>query len=187
MALIDRIKERTGTDLSDTELEAMIAGVTSEVEALVGPSGEIEVILGDVADEQRWRRTVMLPRPADAAEPVTVVELEPSDSGQAEAEVTLAASDFRLLHGGRTLRRLTGGPNAHAFWAPMIKVSYTPLGRQAAIDEVIIKLIHLDLSYRGGLKSERAGDYQFTLGTDPAQEREKLLASLVSGQRFVLA
>jgi hypothetical protein len=75
--------------------------------------------------------------------------------------------DFAVLNGGRTLQRLIGGPNGRDYWAPVVRITYTPIGDQAARDEATIKLIALDLSYRGGLKSERAGDYQFTLSGDP--------------------
>lgn len=187
MALIDRVKERTGTDLSDTELEAMIAGITAEIEARYGALGETEVTLGDPAETERWQRSITLPRPLDAAQPVTIVEIDPNNSGAAGDELELTASDYRVLHGGRTLQRLTGGPNGRTYWAPMVRVTFTPQGDQAARDEVTIKLMALDLSYRGGLKSERAGDYQFTLGADAGDEREKLLASLSSGNRMTMA
>ena len=187
MALIDRVKERTGTDLSDTELTAMIAGVTAEIDARYGPAGSITVTLGDPSDESRWKRIITLPRAVDPDEPLTIIEIDPANTGAAGDETELTASDYRVLHGGRTLQRLTGGPNGQSYWAPMVRVTFTARGDQAARDEVTIKLIALDLSYRGGLKSERAGDYQFTLGGDPAEERDKLLASLGSWQRMNMA
>ncbi|MEP3258538.1 MAG: hypothetical protein ABJO06_13485, partial [Roseibium sp.] len=60
-------------------------------------------------------------------------------------------------------------------------------GVVAAREEATIKLMHLDLSYRGGLKSERAGDYQFTLGTDPASERTAIIAGLANRNGMVMA
>jgi hypothetical protein len=186
MALIDRVKERTGTDLSDTELNAMIAGITAEIEARLGAAGAVEVTVGDAADQSRWKRTIMLPRPLDPAEDIAIVEIDPADHGDAGAEVTLAAADYRVLHGGRTLQRLTGGPNGQSFWAPFVRVTYTPLGDQAARDEVTIKLIQLDLSYRGLIKSERAGDYQWAAGDSYTAERDKLLGSLSPASGMVL-
>ena len=62
-----------------------------------------------------------------------------------------------------------------------------PIGEQAARDEATIKLIALDLSYRGGLKSERAGDYQFTLADNQAEERERIFASLEARRGMVMA
>ncbi|QXN68002.1 hypothetical protein [Microcystis phage Mwe-Yong1] len=190
MALIDRIRERTGTDLSDDELEAMIAGVTAEITDRFGPAGEITVTLGDPLEQQRWQKTLSLIRPLDQAEPVTIVEIDPHDTGDAGAEVTLAADDYRVLHGGRTLQRLTGGTHGESFWAPMVQITYTPIGQAVARDEVTIKLIQLDLSYRGLIKSERAGDYQWqaSLASDSyATERANILASLAVGGRMVMS
>lgn len=191
MALIDRVKERTGTDLSDTELAAMIAAITAEIEARLGPAGERTVELGDPADpDSRYRTTLRISPPLDAALTVTVVELDPGNSGLVGAEVTLTTADYRVMHGGRTLQRLTGGPNGRQFFAPMVKVTYTPkgdAGDQAAREEAVIKLMQLDLSYRGGLKSERAGDYQFTLAGDVGAERQKIIEGLAARHGLVMA
>lgn len=187
MALIDRVKERVGlgggaSDLSDTELQAMIDAITVELDARLGPAGEITVELGDLDDPvSRMQRTLRLNRPIDVTQPVTIIEDEPADSGLALARTTLDPTDFRVLHGGRTVQRLTGGPNGRSFWAPLVTITYAVAGAAAARDEATIKLIQLDLSYRGGLKSERAGDYQFTLSGDPVADREAIIAAL--GQR----
>lgn len=194
MGLLDRIRERTGTDLSDTELEAMIAGIASEIEVLYGPaSGEVSTTLGDPTDRERWKVSLALPRPADVAQPISVVELDPADSADASTRTELDATDYRVLHGGRTLQRLTSGNHGQSYWAPLVELTYTPLDlvAVAARDEVTIKLIQLDLSYRGLIKSERAGDYQWqgSVSSDSyAAEREKLLASLGgAGRRMVMA
>ena len=190
MALLDRIKERTGSDLSDTELQAMIDGITSDLVARLGPFGEITVDIGDLSDpEARYLKTLKLARPLDVAEAVTIVETDPGNTGVAEDDLTLAADDYRVLHGGRTLQRLNGGTNPRDHWAPLVSVTYTPLGNSgivAAREEATIKLVHLDLTYRGGLKSEKAGDYQFTLGTDPASEREAIIAQLATRPGMVM-
>ncbi len=103
-----------------------------------------------------------MPRPIDAAQAVTIVESDPANTSDAASEIELAPSDYRILHGGLTLQRLYGGPNARDYWAPLVRVTFTPIGAAgelAAREEAIIKLIQLDLSYRGGLRSEWAGDY----------------------------
>lgn len=188
MTLIDRVKERTGTDLSDTELQAMIDAIVTTIEARHGPAGPITVELGDPRDpNSRYRRTLRLARPIDTAEAVEVIERDPSDTVDASAETTLAADDYRIMHGGRTLQRLVGGTNGRQYWAPLVEITYTPKGDAAARDEVVIKLMQLDMSYRGTLKSERAGDYSFTLDGDIETAREKILASLDQRQGFPMA
>lgn len=190
MALIDRVKERTGAELSDTELAAMIDGITAEIDARFGPAGPIEVTVGEPDVLHRWQIMLKLQRPIDASQPITVVEIDPGDSGYQDAELELTAADYRVLHGGRTLQRLFGGPNGQRCWAPFVRLTYTPIGNQAAREEVIIKVMLLDLGYRGLIKSERAGDYQWagSLASDSyAVERENLLASLASGNRLVMS
>jgi hypothetical protein len=188
MTLLDRVKVRTGSDLPDDELQAMLDGVASEMDALFGPAGQITVDLGDLDQPcMSYLRTLRLARPLDTAQPVTIIESEPGNSGASSVQTQIADADFRVLHSGRTLQRLTSGPNGRSFWAPLVTVTYVPIGEQAARDEAAIKLVHLDLSYRGGLKSERAGDYQFTLSGDPVADREAIFDSLKNRRGMVMA
>ncbi len=188
MALLDRVKERTGSDLSDSELQAMIDAITAELDARFGPAGEITAQLGDPVDPaSSGLRNLRLLRPADLAEPIMVTESNPGNSGAAEDDTILDPADFRVLHGGRTLQRLTGGPNSAAHWSPLVSVTYTPVSQAAARDEVTIKLVQLDLSYRGGLKSEKAGDYSFTLSGDMASDREAILVTLEDRRGMVMS
>ncbi|MCX9146616.1 hypothetical protein [Erythrobacter sp. WG] len=188
MTLLDRVRLRVATDLPDEELEAMIDAIALELDARFGGAGAITVELGDPLDPaSRFRTTLRLTRPADVAQPITVTEIDPGNTGNAADEKVLAPSDFRLTHGGRTLQRLTGGPNGLPYWAPLVRVTYTPVGLAAARDEVTIKLIALDLSYRGALRSERAGDYQFTLSGDMAADREAILRTLEDRRGMMMA
>lgn len=188
MALIDRVKERTGSDLSDAELQAMIDGIAAEMDVRFGPAGQIVVTLGNPTDPATTHlRTLRLVRPIDTNETVEVVEIDPGDSGDATALRTLAADDYRVLHGGRTLQRLPTGTNGRTFWAPLVELTYTPLGEEAARAEATIQLIQLQLSYRGGLRSERAGDYSFTLSGDIAADREKIFEGLAQRRGMVMA
>ena len=186
MALIDRVRERTGSDLSDAELQAMIDAIAAELDARLDPVGTVAVELGDPADpNSRFRHTLRLIRPIDAGQAVTIVESDPGNSGDEAAETVLAEGDYRVMHGGRTLQRLMSGPNGRAYWAPLVRVTYTPIGAagdQAARDEATIKLVQIDLSYRGLLKSERAGDYQFTLSGDAVADRERIFEGLAAAR-----
>jgi hypothetical protein len=181
MSLLDRIKERASPDMSDDELNAMIAGIVAEISARVGPVGTVTAHLGDLsAPEDANFRTLKLNLPADLTQPIVVAECNPGNSGAAAAQLLLTAADFRILHGGRTLQRLNSGPNPAEFWAPSVTATYTATGpAQAQRDEIVIKLMLIDLSYKGLLKSERAGDYQWTGSTDSyTGERDALLSGL---------
>ncbi|MDF1778739.1 MAG: hypothetical protein P1V13_22175 [Rhizobiaceae bacterium] len=188
MALIDRVKERTGSDLSDTELQAMIDAILAEISARFGTAGEITVDVGDLTEPtSRDNRTLRLSRPIDAGETITITEIDPHNTGDASAETVLAADDYRVLHGGYTIQRLIGGTNGREYWAPLTRVTYTPADiDSAARDEAAIRLMALDLSSRGLLKSEKAGDYSFTLA-DPKAERENILSALTARSGTVLA
>jgi hypothetical protein len=188
MALIDRVKERTGSDLSDAELQAMIDAITAELNARFGVVGPATVTLGDLNDpNNRFYRTMRLVLPIDTAQPVTIIEKQPGNTGLPENETELAADDFSVLDNGRTLQRLLGGSNPREFWAPIVRVTYTPQSNAAQRDEVTIKLIQLDLSYRGALRSEKAGDYSFTLSGDMAADREAILQTLGDRRGMVMA
>ncbi|MEO0589111.1 MAG: hypothetical protein AAFZ11_00975 [Pseudomonadota bacterium] len=188
MALIDRVKDRTGSDLSDSELQAMIDAIAAELDARFGSISEMTATIGDLDNPgSRFLRTLRLVLPADTAQSITITERCPGNSGLASDETTLAADDFRVLHGGRTLQRLLGGTNPREFWAPIVDVTYTPIGNAAQREEVTIKLIQLDLSYRGGLRSEKAGDYSFTLSGDMATDREAILKTLGDRRGMVMA
>lgn len=189
MTMLDRVKERAPSEQSDVELQAMIDAITAELDARLGPVGAITVELGDPGDpDNRTNRTLRLNQPADTDHPVTIIERDPGNSGDPSAAVELAAGDYRLLHGGRTLQRLPTGPNGRSFWAPLVEITYTPKGvSQAARDEATIKLMQIDLSYRGMLKSERAGDYQFTLSGDPVADRNAIIDGLAQRGGMVMA
>lgn len=188
MALIDRVKERTGSDLSDGELQAMIDAILAEIAARFGPAGAITVEMGDLTEPwTRDTRTLRLARPIDTVEAITITEIDPHHSGDGSAQIVLGADDYRVLHGGHTLQRLASGANGRTHWAPLTVITYTPADVDAAArEEAVIRLMALDLSTKGLLKSERAGDYAFTLG-DPKAERESILATLSARSGSVMA
>ncbi|MGB3793455.1 MAG: hypothetical protein WA978_12035 [Sphingopyxis granuli] len=189
MALLDRVKERSGSDLSDTELQAVIDANIATLTARLGPAGPVTVELGDLSDpHSRMLATLRITPPIATGEAVTIVELDPGNSGAEAAERELDAADYRILHAGRTLQRLTGGPNGRTYWAPLVRLTYTPQGAAPAErDEAVIKLCLIDLSYRGGMKSERAGDYSVTLSGDPQADRKAIIDALLPDTGMMLA
>lgn len=192
MSLLDRIKERASPDLSDDELTAMIAAIVGEIDARLGSVGPITVDLGDPTDPvTSSARTLRLQPPALADQPITVAERDPGNLIGSEGRTVLDPSDYRLLHGGRTLQRLSNGANPREFWAPLVTVGYTPAGTpQTARDDAVIKIMILDLSYRGLVKSERAGDYQWqgSVSSDSyTAERAAIIDSLQQRSGMVMA
>lgn len=179
MALIDRVKARVETDLSDAELQAMIDAVVAEIEARFGVNAAITVHLEGGAE------FLALARPLDAAQAITAVEIEPRSEGAAASQTTLAANDYRVLHGGRTLERLVDGTNGRSQWAPLVKITYTPVSDAKQREEVVIQVVQIEIQ-ACGLTSERAGDWQATY-PDLASEREKLIATLALRRGLAMA
>lgn len=170
MSLLDRAKERIETDLSDLELQSMLDQVTQEIEDRFGASGQITV------HRDGGGKFLGLTRPLDGSQSATVTEISPRDSADPSARTELAADDYRILHGGRTLERLAGGTNGASRWAGLVEVTYTPVSDAAKREEVILKVVAIDAAFRG-VKSERAGDWQASY-PDAAAERELLIMSL---------
>ena len=179
MALLDRLKGRVETDLSDLELQAMIDETVAEIEARFGANASItETLDGN-------RIFLSLHRLIDEGQSITVVEIEPANTGASANETTLAADDYRIRHGGRIVERLIDGTNGRDGWAPLVRVTYTPVSDQIQRDEAVIRVVQVDLNERG-LSAEKAGDYNATY-RDATVERERLINRLAPKGRMVMA
>ena len=187
--LLENIKARGGgSAFGDDAIQSLIDANTAEVVRRFGGDGEITIFIGDTDDaESRSRASLRLIRPADVEHPIAIVEIDPGDSADPSDRVTLADDDYRVIDSGRTLVRLFNGTNARRSWAPMTQIDYTPAFDAAARNEAVTKLTLLDLSYRGGLKSERAGDYSFSLTGNIALDREQIFSSLNIARGFILS
>lgn len=180
MSLLERIKGRIETDLSDTELQLLIDEATSAIVRRFG---------GSVVD----------PSSVDPVEPVTVVvpggtaslflnppiDIDADDLEVIETsggvDTTLVAADVRAWHGGRRLERLATGTNPRARWGNLVTLTYTPVDDTDERNEVVIKLVMLSITYQGLIKGDRAGDtssYGSLTADSYQKERELLLASL---------
>lgn len=168
MAILDRVKERTECDLTDTELNALIADVQGEIEERWGAVGAITVTRdGGV-------RSLDFARPIDTGETVTIVEHTDYPTGTTTR--TLVSGDYSIRNGGRTVDRLASGTSRDHFWAPKTVITYTPVSDQEQRDEVTVKLCVLSIEYdaTGGT---RVGDAS-QQNLDYRKERENLIASL---------
>ena len=179
MALLDRVKERVETDLTDIELQAMIDEVVAEIDDRFGPNVEITVHVGEHRELDGDRVYLTVDRRIDQAQPLTIVEIDRS------AETTLAADDYRVRDRGLTLERLTDGTNSRSFWQRLVRITYTPVSDAKQREEVAIGIVQLEVQYRG-LASERAGDWQASY-PDAAADREKALMSLAPRRGLAMA
>jgi hypothetical protein len=195
MALLETVKDRIESDLSDPDLNGLISEAQSAIAERFGPPRDPEAPITVLRDG--LRRKIDLIRPLDAAETFTVTELwapipdvfSPDDDedltfGVSPQPLVLATNDVRIWHGGRTLERLLTGTNPRREWAPIVQVTYVPLDDQLRRDEVAVKLVVLAASYEG-ISERQVGDVRTIhtanrsgSPTGYAEERERLLASL---------
>lgn len=174
MALLDRVKERVDSDLSNDELTAMIAEATDEIERRHGQAAE-ELVLtvdGDVG-------VLQLPRPLGTE--LTVRE----DATGYDEFVELDPDDYVSLNGGRLLRRSKRGPSPRSKWGARVEISYTAYDDTKQREEVVIKLIELAVSHQAGVTRESIDSYSTSFSADYVEAREKLLNSL-SGSKVLL-
>ncbi len=168
MAILDRLRERSETDLTDTELTALIDDVQGEITQRFGTiaSGAVELRGGS--------RILDIARPIDTALTVTIVEH--TDYPRGTTTQTLASGDYDIDNGGRTIIRLSSGTNRADCWAPKVTVTYTPVDDQDQRDEVTIKVCLLTIEY-DATGSKRVGDTS-SQSLEYTRERERLIASL---------
>jgi hypothetical protein len=174
MTVLDRVKERTESDLSDAELQNLIDEAVQDITIKVGPVADSLNPIVVLLDGQREK--IVLLRAIDTTE--TIVVTEQWDSLMGMSTVTLTANDYRIWPGGFTLERrfdgLTDIPRRQ--WGDRVQIVYTPVDDSIKRDEVTIKLVTLSLQY-DGFTSQTIGDFQGTLD-DYNALRGKLIESI---------
>lgn len=174
MALLDRVKERTKSDLSDEELQRLIDEAEGEITRRFGvlsvTSEESSPTADPISVTLRGGSSNLFPSHAVGDE-LEIVETE------AGVETTLVETDYRVWNGGRRIERLATGTNQRSSWAELVTVTYFPVDTQKQRDEVTIKLVKLSIDYEGGVSREGIDGYSATF-SDYTKERESLLASL---------
>ena len=162
------LREHVETDLPEAAIQRLI----DEADQLVvesygahGPATQTDDLRSDVG------MTLIFPqRPVDSVTTVT-------EFTSATTSKVLDPTDYTVGHGGKSLERLTTGPNPSLSWGYKVLVAYViattenPRRRGAVIDLVRLATVHT------GLHSERAGDYSAT-SVDYETERGKILSRL---------
>lgn len=176
--IIDRVKKRYETDIDDVELQLIIDEANQDVIDKVGPHANpvapITVWL------QGYRRNLILSRPIDTDEDITITEYW-SDWGWGESSVVLGIGDYKIWPPGHKVERWQDGNNARSDWARRVQIEYVPVNDGDQREEVIIKMVMLALQYDGtgsGLRSKSIGDVTLT-AADYVVERNKLINTLM--------
>jgi len=173
MAIIDRVKKRTETDLDDVELQLVIDEVNQDVINRYGPHSDPANPVSEMY--YGYKKRIVVDRPIDTSQPIVVVEWY--DSTEVSA-VTMNANDYRMIN-TMTLERRADGPNGSWLWNNRVKVTYTPVNDGDQREEVIIKLVILSIQYEA-VKSKMIGGPHGVNETnlDYQLERDTLMASL---------
>ncbi len=164
------LQEHIESDLGETALQRLIDDADQAVVDKFGPHGDaLNTVTDDIeTDEQLY----LFPK-RQASSIVGVTEYTSPTLTR-----TLVASDFRLVHGGKALKRLTTGVTPSTVWGWRAEVEYFVSTEQnVRRRRVVIDLVRLEMQYTG-IVTERAGDYSVTNVHDYQQERERLMNDL---------
>lgn len=171
-ALLPRVKARVETDLSDTELQAIIDEASADIIAKYGPSATA----GAITQWYRgYRHKIVVERIIDTTKTITVTEYI-TEGGWTETPYTLTSADYRVWPNGLVVERLTTGMWSRWQWPSRVKLTYTPMNDDNQRNEVIIKMAILATQYDSNT-SLTVGDVQATT-TDYITERNRLMRTL---------
>jgi hypothetical protein len=151
---VDQVKALVATDLSDSDLEDVIAREEAWLARRIGAlTGERTMLCYIAAPDLDM--PLYLTRPTDE---VTVDD----------DEIELEPSQVRLLGNGTIVER------ADAHWTgPTVSVTFTP-NDDLEVERVIIELVRIGVSTTP-FESERIGEYSYSRGTGSAVRSAALL------------
>lgn len=184
--ILDRVKERTETDLSDTELQLMIDEINQEIINRFGPHPDPANPI--TVWKEGNRELIVLDKPMDTTQPITITEFYDWWGIGGESSFTLDASDYRIWEPWHTtIQRWWGGTAffPRRLWGDRVQITYTPIDDGNQREEVIIKIVALGIEYDAFLDT-KVGDYG-TTKNNYQDEREKLLQSLAPRRGLYMA
>lgn len=175
---LDSLRDHVETGIVDEALQTLLDDAIGQVEGRFGTDAEMTVSV------EAQGRYIRLQRPA-----LTITSIAEFND-QRYPLYTLIPADYELQHGGRTLRRLTGGMTFYANrqWAPVVTITYIPVPEQALRDRVVIDLVKLAVQYNA-LGQETFGGrtgYQ-SISIDYLRERERILSGVGNSRGFRFA
>jgi hypothetical protein len=189
MTLLDRVKERVSTDLTDPELQRIIDAANQEIIDRYGPHPDSTQPI--TVTQRGLVRMLDVTRPIDTGQTIVITEFVGS-GWTVEESTVMASNDYRVWYRGRTLERLATGTTPRVRWGHRVVLTYTPQNDGDQRQEVIIQLTSLAISQRGGgagsIRSLQVGDVK-TEWADSAyqKQREALLSSLAPRKGLLMA
>ena len=173
---VEELRDHVETDLTDEALQALLDDAVDEIIGRFGDDGNVTRVMYGAGPYLTLRRP--------AATVTSIVEA----NRQRTPLLTLVPGDYALMHGGRTIERLSGASGYVGYvggWAPVVTVVYTPVSEQTLRNRVAIDLVKLAVRY-AGVSSEHIGDYNVTYEPNYLRERERILQGMAfsRGMRF---
>ncbi len=168
LVTVDQIREHIETDVTDAGVQRYIDEADFEIVTRYGAhtGTVIEYFTPGAGDAM-----IFTTRPVGAVS--MIVETTRGVTG--DEELTISANDY-IVDGRRQIRRIGGGDNPGTYWAPRVKVVYTPVADTAKRVGVLIDLVRLACRYDAA-SSTKLGDVSIN-HVDYALERERLLYRL---------
>lgn len=175
---LDEVRQHVETGIEDDALERLLNEAQLQVTSRFGTDASMTVSV------EAQGRYIRLQRPA-----LTITSIAEFND-QRYPLYTLLVGDYELQHGGRVIRRLTGGTTFYAnrSWAPVVTITYVPVPEQALRDRVVIDLVRLAVQYNA-LGQETFGGrtgYQ-SISLDYFNERERILSAIPASRGFRFA
>lgn len=176
MAIIDRLKTRLETDISDVELQLVIDEANQDIINTFGPHADPANPIS--VRFEGSRKCITMTRPVDVAQPMVVTEFITYMSW-GETVTVMNPNDYRVWPAGYTLERLQIGQNPRFEWAEQVLVNYVPINDGDKREEVILKMAMLAVNW-DTVSTRNVGRADGVMATnlDYHTERFKLLNSL---------
>ena len=178
MAILDRVKLRTQTDLTDGEIQSMIDEANQDIISKYGPHADPTNPITVMLDG--YRHNLIMPRAIDVTASPAPVFIEYWYDFAGETPITLGVNDYRIWPPGYKVERTNFGnmpgswPNFN--WGRKVQVTYVPVNDGNQREEVMIKMVIIAIQY-DAFKQQTVGDYSGQT-SDYITERNNLLDSL---------
>lgn len=161
----DYRKHDPETDLDDQAIQARIDANEAEIAAHFGAADTESAFLPGGGPWLFPARPVL-----------TVMEIGEEIGGQV---TILDPTDYELIDGGRTIRRVAvGAVHARSRWGEIVRITYVPADTTQVRIGVLIDLCKMDLHY-AGFTSRRMGSWSESQGSGQGRSRESERAAIL--------
>lgn len=167
---VDELKECIHTNMDDDQLQCLIDAAEDEIDDRCGE-------LASQVDEFRGETLASILLLSRKVDEITTV-VEERKSGDEYESTTLETDDYQLRHGNIIIERLASGTNPWRTWGDVVTITYTPVDDTDKRKKATVQLVKLDINY-AGMKSEKIGDYSYTMMENYQSERDKIINGLV--------